>query len=142
MASITHANSQKIAYTMYVVRTSCILVYFRELRIEVLNGVALIYKVDATQTTQRKVVFRSQIFPSSFGAGILVLPNTIDFKKVFDDALQKFLDTIHVTATVVGFLIIYFSILPVAWRRDRRDWRNVRHVTSHPCFFHHFSVEK
>ena len=86
--------------------------------------------MDQTQSSQRRVVFRSTVFPSSFGAGIVVLPNTIDFEKVFSSGLPGFLDAIHVVATVVAFLIIYFAILPVAWRRDRRDWKNV--TSTHP----------
>jgi len=61
------------------------------------------------------------VFPSSFGANLIIGPNTINFGSVFDDAAEKLLQNLHVILTICGMLILYFILLPVAHRYDKQD---------------------
>jgi hypothetical protein len=71
------------------------------------------------------IIFVSRVFPSSFGAGLAVTPNTIDFSSVFQNGAAKLLENIHVFMTMIVFILAYFALLPLALRFDRVDVINV-----------------
>ena len=78
-----------------------------------------------TETDTTVVVFKSTLFCSSFGAGLLIAPNTIDFGSVFHDLGAKLLANIHVLVTLCGLIILFLCLLPYARYRDRKDRHNV-----------------
>ena len=59
---------------------------------------------------------------TSFGGGLLVKPNPIDFDKVFVE-FKKLDDTgnVAVIVTVIVAFMVYFLVLFVARRVDKRD---------------------
>ena len=71
------------------------------------------------------IIIVSRVFPTSFGSGLAAVPNTISFSTVFKDALTKLKENIHVIVTVLLFIILYLVLLPLAFRKDRTDTKNV-----------------
>ena len=90
----------------------------------IISSFSVIWQVQESSTPAR-VKFKSKVFPSSFGAGLDVGPNTIDFGTVFDDGVKKLLENIHILVTILLFLVIYFTMLPFAVKKDREDRLNV-----------------
>ena len=72
----------------------------------------------------------SRVFPTSFGHGLVVAPNTISFSKVFDDPLTKIRENWHVVLTVLFFFTLYLTLLPLAYRKDRIDVKNVSIISA------------
>ena len=67
------------------------------------------------------VNFKSKVFASSFGAGLAVAPNTIDFGTVFQNLDQKLLENIHVIVVLCLLIITFLLLIPYTRRQDRKD---------------------
>ena len=72
------------------------------------------------ESSGEKTKFKSSVF-GSLGTGVIVGPNTINFDTVFDNFDQKLLENIHVVATVLGIIILYFIAIPFVRRLDKSD---------------------
>ncbi len=72
------------------------------------------------KSTPSKPVFKSNLF-GSFGAGIFVPPNTIDFGSVFHDFHLKLWENWLVVATVTALIILYIPLLLICRRFDKVD---------------------
>ncbi len=79
-------------------------------------------------TTSKSVRFKSNLL-GSIGAGLFVGPNMIDFGTVFDNFGQKLLDNIAVVATVLGVIILYFPLLILCRRLDKKDQLKVNNTS-------------
>ncbi len=60
-----------------------------------------------------------------FSSDWVVGPNTIDFSSVFDNFDEKLLENIHVFATIAGLIIIYFILVFILRRYDKKDVEKV-----------------
>ncbi len=73
-----------------------------------------------TSSTPSKPVFHSNLF-GSFGAGLFVPPNTIDFGSVFDNFAEKLVENMPVVATVVGVIILFIPLAVICRKFDKKD---------------------
>jgi hypothetical membrane protein len=71
------------------------------------------------------IKFKSKIFPGSFGAGLIVGPNTINFGTVFQDGAAKLLENIHILVTIVMFLLMFIIMAIIGRKLDKNDNINV-----------------
>ena len=67
-----------------------------------------------------KPVFKSNLF-GSFGAGLFVPPNTIDFGSVFDNFAEKLVENMPVVATVIGVIILFIPLAVICRKFDKKD---------------------
>ena len=81
-------------------------------------------------STPEKVRFKSTVFASSFGDGLFIGPNTIDFGSVFDDFGAKLLENIHVFLTMILLVLGYVALLPVVRIFDKLDILKVIYLQS------------
>ncbi len=72
------------------------------------------------KSTPAKAVFKSNLF-GSFGTGLFVPPNTIDFGSVFHDFHSKIWENRSVVATVAVLIILYIPLALICRRFDKRD---------------------
>ncbi len=78
--------------------------------------------LQVTEESEKVIVrFKSKIFASSFGAGLLIAPNTIDFGSVFDNFGEKLLENIHVFIVLCLLILSFMALVPYARYQDRRD---------------------
>ncbi len=72
------------------------------------------------KSTPSKPVFKSNLF-GSFGAGLFVPPNTIDFGTVFYDFHLKMWENMPVVASVVALIILYIPLALICRKFDKKD---------------------
>ncbi len=80
--------------------------------------------VDTKETTADETSIKTTHL-TLFSSDWVVGPNTIDFSDVFDNFDQKLLENIHVFATIAGLIIIYFILVFILRRYDKKDVEKV-----------------
>ena len=55
------------------------------------------------------------------GGGLLVPPNTIDFKAVFANFAERLLDSPVVLSVILGVMLIYIPVMVWARKTDHKD---------------------
>ena len=83
--------------------------------------ISSITKAKGSSSTQPRTlkVFSSTLAP--IGGGLLVPPNTIDFKAVFSNFGERFLDSPVVFSVILGIILIYIPVMVWARRVDHKD---------------------
>ncbi len=74
----------------------------------------------ASGTTPTEPVFKSNLF-GTFGTGLFVPPNTIDFGTVFDDFAEKLVENMPVVATVIAILVLFIPFSLICRMFDKKD---------------------
>ena len=58
---------------------------------------------------------------AAMAGGLVIPPNLIDFRTVFSNLGQRFLDSPVVLSVIVGIILLYVLILLWARRQDKKD---------------------
>lgn len=70
-------------------------------------------------------MFTSNLF-GSLGVGVFVGPNTIDFSTVFDNVGASILENLPVFVTVFLITLLYFPLVIICRKYDKKDELKVR----------------
>ena len=76
-------------------------------------------------STRTRVHFKSRLFGSDFGAGLLIAPNTIDFEQLFEDFSARLGAVGDVLALQIVVYCVFILGLILARRKDKLDMLKV-----------------
>ena len=80
-------------------------------------------------STHMRVHFKSSLFGSDFGAGLLIAPNTIDFEQLFKDFPVRLNAVRNVLALHIALYCLFILGLILARRKDKLDLLKVSYYS-------------
>ncbi len=90
----------------------------------------------AAERRRRRETGEEGTYPTSFdsvkmgptSAGLIIPPNTIDFKAVFSNFGERLLDSPVVLSFILLLFLLYLPLLIWARRKDKQDHMRVCHM--------------
>ena len=74
-----------------------------------------------SSSTKKRAHFKSNLFSSDFGAGLLIAPNTIDFQLLFDEFVPRLTAVGHILAFLIIMICLFILGVIFARRADKSD---------------------